>query len=120
MNEIEIIISKVTRKIKLDSQPEILRFVEPLEKTSHFYVRRTPRENIPFFFGHPLRSHWGVISRKFAHKVAKSKYFEKFKLNRNLQTIPFNMMYNMSMLRHWFSNERWGGGRPELPSSLIL
>ena len=54
----------------------------------------------------PLGSHLA----KIAHKVAKSKYFEKFKLNRNLQTIPFNMMYNMSMLRHWFSNERWGGG----------
>ena len=36
--------------------------------------------------------------------------FEKFNLNRNLQTIPFNMMYNMSMLRHCFSNERWGEG----------
>ena len=33
--------------------------------------------------------------------------------------IPFKMMYNMSMLRHRFSNERWGGGggRNELPSS---
>ena len=29
--------------------------------------------------------------------------------------IPFKMMYNMSMLRHRFSNERWG--RPEPPSS---
>ena len=33
-------------------------------------------------------------------------------------------MYNMSMLSHRFSNERWGGGggggRPEPPSSLIL
>ena len=29
-------------------------------------------------------------------------------------------MYNISMLRHWFSNERWEGGRPESPSSLIL
>ena len=27
------------------------------------------------FFGHSLRSHWGVISRTFAHKFAKSKYF---------------------------------------------
>ena len=35
---------------------------------------------------------------------------EKFQLNRNLQTIPFKMMYNMSMLRYRFSNERWGGG----------
>ena len=40
--------------------------------------------------------------------------------------IPFKMMYNMSMLRHRFSNERWreggggGGGRPEPPSSLTL
>ena len=24
--------------------------------------------------------------------------------------IAFKMMYNMSMLRHRFSNERWGGG----------
>ena len=24
--------------------------------------------------------------------------------------IPFNMMYNMSVLRHWFSNELGGGG----------
>ena len=24
--------------------------------------------------------------------------------------IPFKMMYNMSMLPHQFSNERWGGG----------
>ena len=40
--------------------------------------------------------------------------------------ISFNVMYNMSMLRHRFSNERLGGGgggegaRPEPPSSLIL
>ena len=47
--------------------------------------------------------------------------FEKFKLNRNLLTIPFKMMYNMCMLRHRFSKERWGeGARPEQPSSLIL
>ena len=73
----------------------------------------------------PIPEPLGVISRKFAQKVAKSKYFLKFKLNRNLQTIPFKMMYNMSMLRHRFSNEQWGGGgggggRPEPPSSLIL
>ena len=35
---------------------------------------------------------------------------------------PFKMMYNKSMLRHRFLNERWGGGgggcrRPEPPSS---
>ena len=36
--------------------------------------------------------------------------------------IPFKMMYNMPMLRHRFSNERWGGGGGALepPSSLIL
>ena len=45
------------------------------------------------FFGHPFWSNWGVISRKPAHKIAKSKYFEKFKLNRNLQTIPFNPIH---------------------------
>ena len=54
----------------------------------------------------PLESHFA----KIAHKVAKSKYFQKFKLNGNLQKIPFKMMYNMSMLRHRFSYERWGGG----------
>ena len=61
----------------------------------------------------PLRSHFAKIT----HKVVKSKYFENFKLNRNLQRISFKMMYNMSMSRHRFSNERWevwgGGGRPE-------
>ena len=41
-------------------------------------------------------------------KSRNQNIFEKFKLNRNLQTIPFKMMYNMSMLRHRFSNERWG------------
>ena len=35
--------------------------------------------------------------------------------------IPFKMLYDMSMLRHRISIERWGGGgRPEPPSSLIL
>ena len=29
-------------------------------------------------------------------------------LSEKIQT--FKMMYNVSMLRHWFSNERWGGG----------
>ena len=55
----------------------------------------------------------GAIGESFRENVLiKSRnqnIFEKFTLNRNLQTIPFNMMY-MSMLRHWFSNERWGGG----------
>ena len=43
-------------------------------------------------------------------KSRNQNIFEKFKLNRNLQRIPFKMMYNISMLRHRFSNERWGGG----------
>ena len=63
-------------------------------------------------------SHSGAIGghfAKIAHKVAKSKILQKFELNRNLQRIPFKMMYNMSMLRHRLSNEWWwwwgvGGG----------
>ena len=62
----------------------------------------------------------GVISRKFAYKFVKSKYSEKFQINQNLQTILFKMMHNIFILRHLFSTERWGGGRPEPPRSLIL
>ena len=62
------------------------------------------------FFEQPFWSLCGVISQKNAHKVAKSKYFQKFKLNRNLQKILFKMMYHMSMLRHRFLNELEGGG----------
>ena len=54
--------------------------------------------------------HGGVISRKLLTKSRNQNIFEKFQLNRNLQRIPFKMMYNMSMLRHRFSNECWGGG----------
>ena len=61
----------------------------------------------------------GVISRKLLIKSQNQNIFQKFKLNRNLHKIPFKMMYNMSMLSHRFSNERWGS-RPEPPSSLIL
>ena len=50
------------------------------------------------------KSHWGVI------KPRNQNIFEKFKLNRNLQMTPFKMMYDMSMLRHRFSNKRGGGG----------
>ena len=39
----------------------------------------------------PLRSRF----EKIAHKVAKPKYYEKFKLNRNLWKISFKMMYNV-------------------------
>ena len=59
-------------------------------------------------------THSGTIGESFrGNLLIKSRnpnILEKFKLNRNLQTIPFKMMYNMSMLRHRFSNERWGGG----------
>ena len=41
-------------------------------------------------------------------KSRNQNIFKNIKLNRNLQTIPFKMMYNMPMLRHRFSNERWG------------
>ena len=54
----------------------------------------------------PLRSHF---------KSRNQNIFEKFKLNRNLQRIPLKMMYNMSMLRHRFSNERWGATLNYLP-----
>ena len=73
------------------------------------------------FFGQPFWSHCGVISRKL---LIKSRNQEKLKLNPNLQRLPFKMMHNKSMLCHRFSNEPAGGGvrggRPELPSSLIL
>ena len=50
------------------------------------------------------------FSRKLLIKSRNQTIYEKFKLNRNLQRIPFKMMYNMSMLRHRLSNERRGGG----------
>ena len=58
-------------------------------------------------------THSGAIGESFREnlllKSRNQNIFEKFKLNRSLQTIPFKMMYNMPMLRHRFSNE-WGGG----------
>ena len=68
-------------------------------------------------------THPGAVGEPFREnlliKSRNQNILKKFKLNWNLQTVPFKMMYNMFMLRHWFSNERWGG-RPEPPSSLIL
>ena len=61
-------------------------------------------------FGESFRENLLIKSRN-------QNIFEKFKLNRDLQIIPFKIMYNMFMLRHWFSNERWGAA-PEPPSSL--
>ena len=58
--------------------------------------------------GEPFRENLLIKSRN-------QNIFEKFKLNRNIQTIPFKMMYNTSMLRHRFSNERWGTALNHLP-----
>ena len=44
----------------------------------------------------------GSISRKSLIKSRNQNIFEKFKLNRNFQRIPFKMMFNTSMLRHRF------------------
>ena len=71
------------------------------------------------FFGHPFRSHWESFRENLLIKSQNQNTFEKIKLNRDLQAISFKMMYNMSMLRHRFSTE-WWGGRLELPSALIL
>ena len=65
-----------------------------------FEFFRTPT---PESFGESFRENLLIKSRN-------QNISEKFKLNRDLQTIPFKMMYNMSRLRHRFSNERWGGG----------
>ena len=51
----------------------------------------------------------GPISQKALVKPRNENIFEESKLNCNLQRIPFKMMYNMSMLRHRFSNEQCGG-----------
>ena len=64
------------------------------------------------FFGHPFRSHWDSFRENLLIKSRNRNILEKFRLNRNLQTIPFKMMYNMSMSRHRFSSEQSGGGAP--------
>ena len=48
-------------------------------------------------------------------KSRNQNIFEKFKLNRNLQRIPFKIMYNMSMLRHGSQMNGGGGGLNHLP-----
>ena len=70
------------------------------------------------FFRTPTPEPFGESFReKLLIKSRNQNISEKFELNRNLQMISFDIMYNMSMLRHRFSNER--EGRPELPSSLV-
>ena len=59
------------------------------------------------FFEQPFWSLCGVISLKLLINSRHQNIFLKFNLKRNLQRIPFKMMWNMSMLRHRFSNERW-------------
>ena len=90
-----------------------------------FEISRLRASNIFIFkkFEFFSDSYSGAIGESFLEnlliKSRNQDIFEKFKLNRNLQRIPFKMMYNMSMLCRRFSNERWGG-LPEPPSSLIL
>ena len=61
-----------------------------------------------------MDNHSGTIGESFREnlliKSRNQNIFETFKLNRNLQRIPFKMMYNMSTVCHRFSNERWGRG----------
>ena len=72
------------------------------------------------FFGHPFWSHWESFRKNLLMKSRNQNIFEKFKLNRNCQMIPLKIIYNMSMLRRRFSNEQWGAGASEPPSTLIL
>ena len=71
-----------------------------------------------------MDTHSGAIGESFREnlliKSQKQNIFEKFKPNRNRQTILFNMMYNMSMLRQHFSNEQWRGGGGGAPSTTFL
>ena len=64
----------------------------------------------------PLGSHFANI----AHKSRNQNIFEKFTLNRNLQMIPFNMMYKRLCYVIGSQMNGGGGGGPEPPSSLIL
>ena len=50
----------------------------------------------------------GSILLKSLVKSQNQNIFERIKLNQNLRRIPFKLMYNMSMSRHWFSMN--GGG----------
>ena len=59
------------------------------------------------YLEHPFWSQCEVISRKLLIKSRNRNFLDKIKLNRNLHRIIFKMMYNMSMLCHRFSNERW-------------
>ena len=43
-------------------------------------------------------------------KSQNQNIFEKFKLNQNLQRIPFKMIYNMSVTSLVLNELGWGGG----------
>ena len=60
-----------------------------------------------------LRSHFA----KIAHKVAKSKIFQKFKLNRNVQRIAVRMMYVICLCYVIDSQMNSGGALSHLAHS---
>ena len=62
------------------------------------------------FFRTPIPEPLGVICKNLLMKSRNQNIFEKLRPNLNLQTITFKIMYDMSMLRHRFLNQRWGGG----------
>ena len=62
------------------------------------------------FRGHIPKIIEESFRENFLIKSRNQNILKQFKLNRNLQTVSFKMMYNMSLLRHQFSNEQWGGG----------
>ena len=70
------------------------------------------KRGLRFSFPNFSNTHSGAIGESSREnllmKSRNQNIFGKFTLNRNLQTIHFKMMYNMSILRHRVSNERWG------------
>ena len=61
------------------------------------------------FFGHPLRSCWESFHENLLIKLRNQYIFEKFKLNRNLQTITFKLCIICLCYVIGSQNERWGG-----------
>ena len=89
-----------TSKTKFANFAKFLKAIYNMFIFQKFEFFRTPT---PEPFGESFLENLLIKSRN-------QNMFEKFKLNWDLQTIPFRIMYNMSMLRHQFSNERCGGG----------
>ena len=71
-------------------------------------------------------THSGAIGESFREnlliKSRNQNIFKKFKLNRSLQTIPFKMMYNMSIicLCYVIGSQMKGGGGAALNHLPIL